>query len=167
MKQNYANIPSDWKELLALNGHFAVSGVLDGTAREYIANEDWEALDAYIQVLTAKGGELFKLLSRFCDFEAIEFIISIRDARNEWEEDGIWHDDGSRKMAFSLSLIDNPQEIKGGVLEIRKKNTNDSLKIPPFSYAEMIVFATGVSRFEHKINQVTSGRRIIIAGWCQ
>lgn len=152
---------------MALNGHFAVSQVLDGTAREFVHQEDWDGLDAYFHNLTSSDGELFKLLSTFCKFEAIEFIISIRDAKNEWEEDGIWHDDGSRKMAFSLSLTDEAHKIKGGVLEIKKKNSETSLKIPPFSYGEMIVFATGIDSFEHKINGVSFGRRIIIAGWCQ
>ena len=48
---------------------------------------------------------IFEFLKQFHDFNFIEFIISIRDSQNEWEEDGIWHDDGSRVFAFSLSLL--------------------------------------------------------------
>lgn len=167
MQLNNPIIPENWKGLLALNGHFAAHSVLDGTALEYVQNEDWEGLDNYFQGLTAPNGSIFKLLSNFESFEAIEFIISIRDSKNKWEEDGIWHDDGSRKLAFSLSLMESLDDIEGGVLEIRQKGKSESLKIPPFVYGQMIVFLTGTYGYEHKINQVTKGRRIIIAGWCQ
>lgn len=144
------DIPSHWQEL--------------------VATEKWPQLDREIFDFTScqvdAETSLVKLLKEHCDFNSIEFIISIRDADNPWEEDGIWHDDGSRKLAFSLSLTNAPENLLGGVLEIRKKGNQKSHKIAPFAFGEIVVFATGGSGFEHKINQVTKGKRIIIAGWC-
>ena len=127
---------------------------------------DYEFIDSAFKELTHKEGNLFKYLSQFENFQSIEFILSLRDSENSWEEDGIWHDDGSRKLAFSLSLTKNSHLIEGGLLEIRKKDELESLKIPPFEFGEIVVFKTGTSGFEHKINQVTLGKRFIIAGWC-
>lgn len=167
MDPHKAIFPSNWQKQLQENGHFAITSVLDDTAKALVEQQDWQGLDAYFQELTQENGALFKLMSEFVFCHDIEFIISIRDAENDWEEDGIWHDDGSRKLAFSLSLTAHPEQIEGGILEMRKKGEINSLKIKPFAYGTMIVFATGVSGFEHRINQVRKGRRIIIAGWCQ
>lgn len=132
---------------------------------KYVQESDYESIDMLFQKLTSNTGDLFKFLSQYEDFTEIEFIISLRDSKNEWEEDGIWHDDGSRKIAFSLSILDSTQ-TQGGILEIRQKGSLESSKIPPFNYGEIVVFKTGTSGFEHKINQVTKGQRLIIAGWC-
>lgn len=129
-----------------------------------VRNEKWEELDETYKSLTAPEGQLFKYLSQYHDFTSIEFIISIRDAGNDWEEDGIWHDDGSRVFAFSLSLT--LDEIKGGRLGVRRKGDESFLEIPTPSFGGIIMFLTGIYGFEHKIHQVTEGRRIIIAGWC-
>ncbi len=132
----------------------------------FLRNEDWPAIDTCMQKLTAKDGLLFKYLSEFHDFNHIEFIISIRDAKNDWEEDGIWHDDGSRVFAFSLSLSLEADQIKGGRLGIRRRGEDNFLEIPTPSYGGIILFLTGIYGYEHCIHQVTQGRRIIIAGWC-
>lgn len=131
-----------------------------------IKKNDWNKLDEEFQKLTSPGGEIFQRLLNYIYFESIEFMISIRDSAHEWEEDGIWHDDGSRVLAFSLSLTLEPDKLQGGVLGIRKKGQEDFIKIPTPAFGTMIVFLTGVHGFEHRIHQVTSGRRIIIAGWC-
>jgi hypothetical protein len=128
--------------------------------------EDWNKLDQTFKELTQKDGRLFKFLQTFHDFNEIEFIISIRDSKNEWEEDGIWHDDGSRVFAFSLSLTLNPDEIKGGRLGVRIKEDEKVFEIPTPGFGRIILFLTGLYGFEHKIHQVKEGRRIIIAGWC-
>ena len=130
----------------------------------YVKDEKWPQLDFEFQNLTRKGGSLYKFLSQYHEFESIEFIISIRDANNEWEEDGIWHDDGSRVFAFSLSLTQD--EIEGGRLGIRRTGEESFLKIPTPSTGGIIMFLTGIYGFEHKIHQVIKGKRIIIAGWC-
>lgn len=129
-----------------------------------VKNEDFPIIDKIVKEMTDPPNLLFNIMSKFCDVKEIEFIISLRDAQNEWEEDGIWHDDGSRIMAFSLSLTLGP--VEGGILEIRKKGAEISHKIPTPDYANIIIFKTGISNFEHKINKVTKGKRLIIAGWC-
>lgn len=129
-----------------------------------INSEKYQEIDNYFQKETKCGGLIFKILSQFCHFNEIEFIISLRDAKNEWEEDGIWHDDGSRKLAFSLSLT--TKNLEGGILEIRKKDKTNHVYLKTPQYGEMIIFKTGVDDYEHKINSVTKGKRLIIAGWC-
>lgn len=132
----------------------------------FLTQQDWGALDKEFQLLTSPGGLIYETLLNYVYFKDIEFMISIRDSKNEWEEDGIWHDDGSRILAFSLSLTLDHHEIEGGNLGIRKKEEQDFIKIPTPPYGTMIVFLTGVHGYEHKIHQVTKGRRIVIAGWC-
>lgn len=132
--------------------------------QQLVDQEKWVELDQEFKQLTQKDGELFNFLRHYCEFNSIEFIISIRDSENPDEEDGIWHDDGSRNLAFSLSLTKN--QIQGGILEIKHKNGNPHHHIPTPQFGEIIIFLTGANDFLHKINRVTSGRRIIIAGWC-
>lgn len=139
---------------------------LGDEVRNAVINENWNELDQEIRKLTSKGGGLYQFLQEYHDFNEIEFIISIRDSQNEWEEDGIWHDDGSRVFAFSLSLTHHPEEIEGGRLGVRPKGEEHFLEIPTPSFGTIILFLTGLYGFEHKIHQVKKGRRIIIAGWC-
>lgn len=148
------------------NGFHLTYFTLGEEIKSLVQKEDWNNLDAEFKKLTAPEGRLFKFLQGFHDFSAIEFIISIRDANNEWEEDGIWHDDGSRVFAFSLSLTENPENIEGGRLQIRNTQTLNTMSIPTPSFGGIILFLTGLYGFEHKINQVTRDKRIIIAGWC-
>jgi hypothetical protein len=137
---------------------------LSDEIRSLVTDEKWSELDAEFQKLTAKEGRLFNFLRQFHDFENIEFIISIRDAANDWEEDGIWHDDGSRVFAFSLSLTLG--DVKGGRLGLRRRGEDKFIQIPTPSFGGIILFLTGIYGFEHKIHQVLEGRRVIIAGWC-
>ena len=90
--------------------------------RNLVKEENWNGLDEAFRELTSPKGRLFQFLQNYHDFSSIEYIVSIRDAANEWEEDGIWHDDGSRIFAFSLSLTENAGEIEGGRLGIKRKN---------------------------------------------
>ena len=137
---------------------------LSDEIRGLVDREAWVELDEEFKKLTLKDGRLFKSLQEFHDFSSIEFIISIRDAGNDWEEDGIWHDDGSRVFAFSLSLT--PGDVKGGRLGLRRIGEEQFTQIPTPSFGGIILFLTGIYGFEHKIHQVTGGKRIIIAGWC-
>ncbi len=134
--------------------------------RSSVVECNWDELDRIFKDLTKKDGSLWKYLQNYHDFSVIEFIISIRDAQNDWEEDGIWHDDGSRVFAFSLSLTLDPDEVEGGRLGIRRKGDDPFLEIPTPSFGGIILFLTGIYGFEHRIHQVTKGQRIIIAGWC-
>ena len=140
---------------------------IDEQLRETIFKEDWEKVDLKFREYVKPGGVFFNFLKTFHEFSSIEFIISIRDARNEWEEDGIWHDDGSRVFAFSLSITLTPEEIEGGHLEIRRKDTEELIaSIPTPAFGSVILFLTGVHGFEHRTRQVLKSRRLIIAGWC-
>ena len=132
--------------------------------KEFVSAEKWSELDQEFKTLTLKEGRLFKFLQEFHDFSSIEFIISIRDAENDWEEDGIWHDDGSRVFAFSLSLTLG--DVRGGRLGLRPIGSEQNTQIPTPSFGGIILFLTGIYGFEHKIHRVTQGRRVIIAGWC-
>lgn len=137
---------------------------LPSSLLEEVNAKDYSLIDKTFHGLTSKDGLLYQYLQNFCEFTEIEFIISLRSSKNEWEEDGIWHDDGSRKLAFSLSLtLEMPV---GGVLEFRKKGETESQKIETPNYSEIIIFKTGVDNYEHKINKVENGERLIIAGWC-
>ena len=154
-------------QILTLNecGFLLTKFDLDQKIKTYALANEFEKIDECFQRLTKPDGKLFNYLKKFEVFNSIEFIISLRDAQNEWEEDGIWHDDGSRILAFSLSILDS-HEVQGGVLEIKQKTSTQSQKIAPFNFGEIVIFKTGTSGFEHKINAVTKGRRLIIAGWC-
>lgn len=137
---------------------------LGDEVRELVRTENWQTLDLTFRQLTAPTGQLYHFLSQYHEFSSIEFIISIRDAANDWEDDGIWHDDGSRVLAFSLSLTTD--SIEGGRLGIRQRGEEAMFTIPTPSFGGIILFLTGVYGFEHRIHRVTRGRRIIIAGWC-
>lgn len=152
------------KPELFQNGYHLSYFTLGDEIRSFVQNEQWQELDDEFKKLTAKDGRLYKFLREYHDFESIEFIISIRDASNEWEEDGIWHDDGSRVFAFSLSLT--TEAPQGGRLGVRAKGEERFTEIPTPGFGGIILFLTGIYGFEHKIHQVTGGKRVIIAGWC-
>ncbi len=146
------------------NGFNLTHFTLSDDIQECVKTSDWAALDKKILQLVQKNGALYSFLRNYHDFESIEFIISIRDSENEWEEDGIWHDDGSRVFAFSLSLT--LEKIDGGELGVRPKGAEHFTKVQTPSFGGIILFLTGVYGYEHKIHKVKKGRRIIIAGWC-
>jgi hypothetical protein len=153
---------------LESRGYFTISLSPPVEVLAAVKGRDWLALDRVMNSQTRAGGIVFEALRPYADFTQIEFIISIRSSLEAPDEDGIWHDDGSRLLAFSLSLTFDPAEIEGGRLEIRRRGANPgpAESIPTPRCGTMIVFATGVQGFEHKINRVVRGERIIIAGWC-
>jgi hypothetical protein len=141
---------------------------LPAPIREKVLARDWNALDRLMRAETLPGGSVFEEMRKYADFTEIEFIISIRSSLAEPDEDGIWHDDGTRVLAFSLSLTLDPSELEGGRLALRKRFDESAeprwIETPPFG--TMIVFATGHGGFEHRIHRVSRGERIMIAGWC-
>lgn len=151
-------------DILSSQGYVITKLEIPPEITSYINDQDWKKLDQTFLNLTLPSGSLFQLLRNYATFQSIEFIISIRDASDKDQEDGIWHDDGSRLMAFSLSLTQD--DVEGGILGFKKKGQETQVYIPTPSYGEMIIFLTGVHGYEHKIYQVTKGRRIVIAGWC-
>lgn len=155
--------------MLATRGYLLETLDLPPEIRAAVLARDWPLLDRLMRVETNPGGAVFERLRAHASFTKIEFIISIRSSLVEPDEDGIWHDDGSRVLAFSLSLTLDPGALVGGKLEIRPRGAPDDARtenLPTPPWGTMIVFATGVSGFEHRINRVDQGERIIIAGWC-
>ena len=154
-----------FKESLYAQGFVLLKTQISQKIKDFCHEKKWQGLDDTIKYEVLKGSDLFETLNFFHPINSIEFIISLRESKNDWEEDGIWHDDGSRPIAFSLSLT-HPEEIQeGGVLKIRKKNALPINEIPTPPFGEIIIFLTGVHGYEHKIHQVKKGRRLIIAGW--
>lgn len=150
------------KNLLNKQGYIQVRIPLSKRVERLVVSKSWKLLDETISKELSVGGVLHRTLSSFISIKKTEHIIAIRNGHED--EDGIWHDDGSRELAFTLSLTLNP--IEGGVLYFRKKNSLiDIHKIPTPGYGTITIFKTGVDGFEHKITKVLSGVRVIIAGW--
>ncbi len=132
---------------------------------ELANNKDWKYLDETFFELIKKGAFFHSLLKDHHDFDQIEHLINLRKAEND--EDGIWHDDGSRLMAFSLSLNPNVKLISGGELLIRRREKpNQVISLGPFPFGTLTIFLTGHYGFEHKVCKVQKGERLSIAGWC-
>jgi len=146
------------------NGYEIVQLDLGSEIQDFIFKKDWASLDSRIESMCQKEGLISRTLKEFRYFSTIEHIISLRKAP---DEDGIWHDDGSRQLAFSLSLNLNPENIEGGELSIRKKGNPDRVgKIETQPFGSMIIFLTGHDHFEHMTHMVKTGERLVAAGWC-
>ena len=145
-------------------GFTIVDFPLESVILEWLKNEDWKNLDDYFLAISKPDGLLNNFLAEFLDFQTLEHIIAIRSAPDD--EDGIWHDDGSRFLGFSLSLNINPETISGGNLLFKKKIDPLPNTFPPQPMGKMIIFLSGIYGYEHMVSSVTSGKRIVIAGWC-
>lgn len=138
--------------------------------QEYLIQKDFVKLDQLYQQSLAHNGFLSQYLKKFCDFNTLEGIINIRSA--PLDEEGIWHDDGSRILAFSLSLNLLPELISGGELLLRErfiyKDNEDTgaTVFRPRPYGRILLFKTGSHDFEHRVTRVTKGTRVVLAGWC-
>lgn len=143
------------------NGHHSLDWAVPRAWLLAIQANNWEELDDLAASALSENGELFEILNSFCPIKKIEHILSLRSAPDEI---GIWHDDGSRELAFSLSL--NIMEFGGNGLSLRKKNQPDtaiSLGFRPLG--TLTLFLTGTNGYEHRTEEVTSGKRLILAGW--
>ncbi|MBC7429635.1 MAG: 2OG-Fe(II) oxygenase [Bacteriovorax sp.] len=129
-----------------------------------LRNQNWQSIDQYFLEAERPGGALFEFLRNYLTFESIEHIIAIRSAPSD--EDGIWHDDGSRILGFTISLTEKPELITGGELRFKKKNDKEWQSVSTRKLGQMMLFKTGIYGFEHMVTAVTSSKRIIIAGWC-
>lgn len=147
-------------------GYVLIPFNLDEKVFQWVVTENWLSVDRYFVEVTSPGGFIYELLKPFHFFTSIETMISIRDSTDEDQEDGIWHDDGSRVLAFSLSLTIDGKSIDGGTLEIRRKNDDFFDSIPTPDYGTAIVFLTGVHGFEHRTRKVLKSKRVILVGWC-
>lgn len=131
---------------------------------ELVKAEKWRELDQYFLAAERPGGILFEYLRPLLDFESIEHIIAIRQAPDD--EEGIWHDDGSRILGFSLSLTQNHTQVSGGELRFRPKGAQNYLSLTTRPMGQILIFKTGIYGFEHMVSAVTEGKRVVIAGWC-
>lgn len=95
-----------------------------------------------------------------------ELMLALREGPQTLDDEGIWHDDASRDMAFSLSLNSRPEDIIGGNLHIRSKEfPENNFNIPTQPWGNIIIFATGRYGWDHKVNRVTHGNRLVLVGW--
>jgi len=145
-------------------GFTIVDFPLESVIFEWLKNENWKNLDDYFLEISKPFGLLNNFLAEFLDFQTLEHIIAIRSAPDD--EDGIWHDDGSRFLGFSLSLNINHETISGGNLLFKKKTGLLTSTFPPQPMGKMIIFLSGIYGYEHMVSAVTRGKRIVIAGWC-
>ncbi|MBY0515540.1 MAG: 2OG-Fe(II) oxygenase [Bacteriovoracaceae bacterium] len=136
---------------------------LPSGAKEFAKDQKWDELDGVMK--NAVHGELKTYLQQFKKFSHIEHMLALRDGDNPDEEDGIWHDDGSRVLAFSWSLIFFGKP-SGGTLGIRPRGTTEAIELGPFDPGTLIIFQTGIDGFEHRTSRVTHGKRLVCAGWC-
>lgn len=150
------------KEFLR-NGFEIKEFLLPPSVIDSLRTQNWDALDAEMGQLLSPNGSLFELLKQYKEFNSIEHIVAIRKSP---DDEGIWHDDGSRKLAFSLSLTEFPSQVEGGHLFFRKKGSSQTAEIKPQPLGKIIIFKTGQEGYEHKVGAVTKGQRIICAGWC-
>jgi hypothetical protein len=143
-------------------GYFLQEIDLPAEILQLAQSRDFSQLD---QLMTTYIEESLKpLFKRYKDFNHIEHIISYRCGEDPYEEDGIWHDDGSRVLAFSLSL-NVFGEIQGGSLGFRKKGQS-ATELGPYPPGTLLIFQTGMDGFEHRTARVIKGERLVCAGWC-
>ncbi|OUR96779.1 hypothetical protein A9Q84_10585 [Halobacteriovorax marinus] len=124
---------------------------------------NWQRVDQLLFEYLEVGAFLRTVLDQFHPYNTTEHMIAIRDARTD--EDGIWHDDGSRHFAFTWSFNDDP-ELEGGELLFKVKNSTECTTITPPAYETLTVFLTGEYNYEHKVNKVSRGVRKNLVGWC-
>lgn len=95
-----------------------------------------------------------------------ELMLSLREGPQAEDQEGIWHDDSSRDLIFSLSLTKDYEQISGGVLSLRKyEDKNQIIEIQTQPFGTMLFFPSGKGGWEHKIGRVTSGNRLVLVGW--
>ncbi|PIP94022.1 MAG: hypothetical protein COW00_10650 [Bdellovibrio sp. CG12_big_fil_rev_8_21_14_0_65_39_13] len=144
-------------------GHCFFSLSLPVEVETWVQQENWVALDQWLSDQVQSTGLIGQKLSHYLNNYSVEHIISLRTSP---DEDGIWHDDGSRDLAFSLSLNPLPESIKGGDLAMRKKDSPHlETLIPAQKWGTLILFLTGKQGFEHKTCAVEAGKRLVAAGW--
>lgn len=146
------------------SGYIVLDFPLETQVLDYLQNEEWKDLDQYFLDISKAGGALREFLSQYLDFETLEHIIAIRKSPDD--EDGIWHDDGSRFLGFSLSLNRHHQNIVGGELRFKRKDSTLTEIFSPQPYGKIILFLSGIYGYEHMVSAVTNGERVVIAGWC-
>jgi Rps23 Pro-64 3,4-dihydroxylase Tpa1-like proline 4-hydroxylase len=149
--------------LLLQQGWLKFSIELPKAIEQNVKEQDYDQLDAEVAKLLDGNGLLGQKLSELLNIEKTEFILTLRQPPDD--EDGIWHDDGSRELAFSLGLNLEVQQIIGGELELRQKKGDLSYQFSPLAWGEVLVFLTGIHGWEHRVLRVLQNRRLHAAGW--
>lgn len=150
--------------MLLPNGHLKLNYPVDEHAQSLIKAKNWPELDQLAATWLSAAGSLRLTLSKYCRFNSIEHILALR---SHPDDEGIWHDDGSRLMAFSLSLTLNHHDVQGGEIFIRaKENEQNSHQFSTQPLGTLIIFNTGRDGYEHRVSAVKSGERLVLAGWC-
>ena len=145
-------------------GYLLVDLPIEEIVRDLLRKRDWIGLDLYFKNQCQKGAPLHSLLESLLEFNCLEHIIAIRSAPDD--EDGIWHDDGSRLLGFSLSLNLDPTSIVGGALRFKSKTSSELVEFLPQPFGKIVIFLSGLWGYEHQVGRVDAGERIVIAGWC-
>jgi len=141
---------------------------------EFVLSEQWVELDKLLNEDINEEGGLLRataeelLFKIYKSFRAkYETMLSVRLGPQDEDQEGIWHDDSSRHMAFSLSLNTEPRIIKGGELSLRPKPYKgvEEKVIETQPYGNLVAFLTGQRSFEHKVSRVTNGKRVVFVIW--
>ena len=144
-------------------GHFQHIVHLSACYQQFIEQERWQELDKQLETELLPQHILHDFFSLFGVIEKTEHIIAVRSELED--EDGIWHDDGSRDLAFTLSFNKDPKMIQGGEFLLRKKGELEPIVLAPPPWGVLTVILTGKMGFEHRVLKVKKGRRIVCAGW--
>lgn len=140
--------------------------------RNLIDQKDWETL--YKDCLGAlKDGQwLANLVKEHSKslFETEEFeweiMLALREGPQDPEDEGIWHDDGSRDFALSISLNPSPTSYQGGSVLVRPKDNIQEIKeLGPLPWGHYWLFATGRYGWDHRTTIVTHGNRLVLVLW--
>lgn len=151
------------KNSLIANGITQLSVDIPESWKDFVQCEEWKNLDNELLKALSPDGFLYQILALFYSpIKNIEHIIAIRE---DPDEEGIWHDDGSRYLAFTLSLTLDHRSIEGGKLFFRKKGEQRAEEFLTPSFGTMTIFQTGTQGYEHRVERVHKGCRIICAGW--
>ncbi len=148
---------------LLQKGHTSCEVQLSDKIENSIIKKNWAELDQELKKTFSPGSELELYLKSLFNYTQLEHMIAIRSAPED--EEGIWHEDWSRQLAFSLSLNFSPSLIQGGSLLLRKKRQKEVIEFPAQPYGKLIIFLTGAHEFEHRVTKVSKGERIVCAGW--
>lgn len=149
--------------LLLQQGWLKFNTELPEAIRICVEEKNFTQLDQLISLELNPSGALYQKLSSLMAIQNIEFILTLRQSPDD--EDGIWHDDGSRQLAFSLGLNPDVQHITGGELELRQYSKHTALRFSPLAWGEVLVFLTGNHGWEHRVLAVQHGLRLHAAGW--
>jgi hypothetical protein len=132
--------------------------------KDWIVDQDWNRLDQYLNRHFVSNNWILEKAKELTGIQAecIEYILS---RRTPPDDEGIWHDDGSRKLAFTVSLTLNPAKVVGGQFSLRNKKNLQCFVYDCLPFGQGLFFPTGQGGYEHKVHAVESGDRLVFAGW--